>query len=150
MIDGVKIVNINKFEDGRGWLAEIYRNDEINYKPVMAYASYTKFGVIRGPHEHREQADFFVFVGPGDFELHLWDRRENSLTKGEYFKETFGESSPASILVPPGVVHGYKCVTDAGGYSINLPDKLYKGKGKKKEADEIRWEKDEKSPYKIN
>ncbi|MFA4817312.1 MAG: dTDP-4-dehydrorhamnose 3,5-epimerase family protein [Parcubacteria group bacterium] len=149
MIEGVKITKINKFEDERGYLAEFFRNDEMKYKPAMAYLSFTKSGVVRGPHEHERQADFFVFAGPGNFELHLWDKQENSPTKGEYFKEIFGESNPASVIVPPGVVHGYKCVTEAGGYSINLPDKLYKGEGKKEEADEIRWELDLNSPYKI-
>lgn len=150
MIEGVKITKINKFKDERGYLAEFFRNDELDYKPVMAYLSFTKSGVIRGPHEHKKQADFFVFAGLGDFELHLWDRRENSPTKGEYFKEIFGESNPSSIIVPPGIVHGYKCVTETGGYSINLPDKLYKGQNKKEEVDEVRWEQDPNSPYKIS
>lgn len=149
MIKGVIVKKINKFEDNRGWLAEFFRNDEVDYKPEMAYLSFTKNGVIRGPHEHEKQADFFVFAGPGDFELHLWDRRENSATKGEYFKEIFGNSNPTSVLVPPGVVHGYKCITDTGALSINLPDKLYKGEGKKEEVDEIRWEQNPNSPYKI-
>lgn len=149
MISGVKITKINKFEDDRGYLAEFFRSDEMEYRPEMAYLSLTKSGVIRGPHEHEKQADFFVFAGPGDFELHLWDRREDSPTKGEFFKEIFGESNPTSVIVPPGVVHGYKCVTKPGGYSINLPDKLYKGENKKEEVDEIRWEKDENSPFKI-
>jgi dTDP-4-dehydrorhamnose 3,5-epimerase len=149
MIDGVKITKINKFEDERGYLAEFFRNDEIDYKPEMAYLSFTKPGVIRGPHEHENQADFFVFAGPGDFELHLWDRRENSMTKGEYFKEIFGESNSASVIVPPGVVHGYKCISKSNALSINFPDKLYKGKNKKEEIDEIRWEQDPNSPYKI-
>jgi len=149
MIEGVKVTKINKFEDERGYLAEFFRSDEMDYKPVMAYLSFTKLGVIRGPHEHEKQADFFVFAGPGDFELHLWDRQKGSSTKGEYFKEIFGESNPASVLVPPGVVHGYKCITETGGYSINLPDKLYKGEDKKEEVDEIRWEQDPSSPYKI-
>jgi dTDP-4-dehydrorhamnose 3,5-epimerase len=149
MIEGVKITKINKFEDERGYLAEFFRSDEIEYKPEMAYLSFTKSSVIRGPHEHEKQADFFVFAGPGDFELHLWDRRENSATNGEYFKETFGESNPASVIVPPGVVHGYKCISKIDALSINLPDKLYKGENKKEEVDEIRWEQDENSPYKI-
>jgi len=33
--------------------------------------------------------------------------------------------------------------------SINMPDKLYKGVLKQDEIDEIRWEKDPESPYKI-
>jgi dTDP-4-dehydrorhamnose 3,5-epimerase len=144
MIKGVKIKKLNKNKDKRGWLAEIYRDDETDFKPAMSYVSLTKPGIIRGPHEHKEQADLFVFIGPGDFEVHLWDK------KGEYIKIEAGESNPSFIIVPPGVVHGYKCVSNIDGLCINLPDKLYKGKDKKEEIDEIRWEDDLNSPYKIN
>lgn len=147
MIKDVVIKKLNKFDDDRGWLCEIFREDEMDYKPLMSYVSVTKPGVIRGPHEHVDQSDFFVFVGPGRFELHLWDRRESSETKGEYFHEVFGEDNPTAVIVPPGVVHGYKCVSDNNGWCINLPDKLYKGKDKKEEIDEIRWEQDPESPY---
>ena len=43
----------------------------------------------------------------------------------------------ACVLVPPGVVHGYKAITSSGSFSINLPDKLYAGEGKKEKVDEI-------------
>jgi dTDP-4-dehydrorhamnose 3,5-epimerase len=150
MIKDVVVKKINKYEDERGWLMEVFRADETNLKPVMNYISLTKQGVIRGPHEHREQSDMFVFLGPGNFELHLWDRREGSETNGEYYKEIFGENNPASVIVPPGVVHGYKNISEVDALSINLPDKLYKGEGKREEVDEIRWEIDPESPYKIN
>lgn len=150
MINDVIIKKINKYADERGWLAEVYRGDEINYQPIMAYVSITKSGVIRGPHEHIYQSDYFIFVGPGEFELHLWDKRENSVTNGEYVKIEVGENNPTIVIVPPGVVHGYKCISKIPAYSINLPDKLYKGKNKMEEIDEIRWEINPESPYKIN
>lgn len=150
MINGVLIKNLEKYEDDRGWLSEIYRHDTLDYMPAMSYISLTKPGIVRGPHEHVYQSDCFVFVGPGDFELHLWDRRNDSKTNGEYLKIVVGESNPCVIKVPPGVVHGYKCISNIAAYSINLPDKLYKGINKSdEEIDEIRWEKDENSPYKI-
>ena len=149
MIDGVVVKRLNKYKDERGWLSEIYRDDEIDFKPAMAYISVTKPGVIRGPHEHVNQTDAFVFVGPGSFELHLWDRRNKSATHGEHLKLETGEKNPCLVIVPPGVVHGYKCVSDIDAYCVNLPDKLYKGKNKQEEIDEIRWEDDENSPYKI-
>lgn len=149
MIEGVVIKNLKKFTDDRGWLMEVYRQDEDNYQPLMSYLSYTKKNIIRGPHEHVHQSDLFVFGGPGDFELHLWDRREGSTTKGEYLKITVGESNPCTVIVPPGVVHGYQGVSELGSWSINLPNKLYKGEKKAEEIDEIRWELDENSPYKI-
>jgi dTDP-4-dehydrorhamnose 3,5-epimerase len=149
MINGVIIKKLNKNEDERGWLAEFFRNDEVDYNPVMGYVSVTKPGVVRGPHEHKEQSDCFVFVGPGDFELYLWDRRDGSKTKGGHIKIKVGENNPTMVIVPPGVVHGYKCVSEIGGWCVNLPDKLYKGEGRKEEVDEIRWESKGDSPYQI-
>jgi dTDP-4-dehydrorhamnose 3,5-epimerase len=143
MIEGVIIKKISKNTDSRGWLGEIFRRDEFKYDPAMGYVSVTNPGVARGPHEHTVQSDFFVFIGPGDFDLYLWDK------KGEQMKLEVGEKNPTAVLVPPGVVHGYKCVSKIPGWVINLPDKLYKGQDKKEEVDEIRWEADPDSPYKI-
>ena len=149
MLHDLIIKVIRKNEDERGWLAELWRSDEVEYLPEMSYFSFTKFGITRGPHEHSKQSDYFVFVGPGDFELYLWDRREDSPTKGENIKIIVGTSRPCFVIVPPGVVHGYKCISKEGAFSINLPNKLYRGKDKVEEVDEIRWEKDESSPYKM-
>lgn len=149
MIKDVVIKKLDKFEDERGWLMEIFRMDELKYQPTMSYVSVTRSGVVRGPHEHNFQSDLFVFLGPGSFELHLWDKRKDSVTNGEYVKIEAGENNPVAVIVPPGVVHGYKCVSETSAWCINLPDKLYKGENKKEEIDEIRWEKDVNSPYKI-
>jgi dTDP-4-dehydrorhamnose 3,5-epimerase len=149
MIKDLIIKKINKNTDERGWLVEFFRNDEINYVPVMSYISFTKYAVVRGPHEHKYQSDYFVFAGPGDFELYLWDRRDNSTSVGEEMKIIVGDSNSCFVIVPPGVVHGYKCVSEQGSFSINLPNKLYRGENKSEEVDEIRWEKDPLSPYKI-
>jgi len=150
MIDGVIIKKLNKYTDDRGWLTEIFRTDELNFSPLMSYLSFTNPGVVRGPHEHIFQSDCFVFSGPGSFRLYLWDRRETSPTKGETIQIEVGENNPSLVIVPPGIVHGYKCISEIPALSINLPDKLYKGEGKKEEIDEIRWEINPDSPYKIN
>ncbi len=147
MIEGVEIKNLTVFQDSRGWLKEIYRDDEDNISPAMCYVSHTVFNEIRGPHEHKYQSDFFVFIGPGDFELYLWDDRKQSPTYGENLKIIVGQSNSVSVLVPPGVVHGYKSITKSGSFSINLPDKLYAGPGKKEEVDEIRHEHDSTSNF---
>ncbi len=150
MISGVQIKTISKYEDARGWLAEIWRQDEINYEPAMGYVSLTGPGIARGPHEHKNQSDFFFFVGPGDFALYLWDNRKSSPTSGERAKIEVGEKNPTAVLVPPGVVHGYKCISKTPAVSINFPDRLYRGEQKSEEIDEIRWESDPKSPFKID
>ena len=150
MIQDVVLKKLQRNEDERGWLAEIFRADDDRYNAAMGYVSVTNPGVVRGPHEHSQQSDFFVFLGPGSFKLFLWDRRESSSTKGERIEIEVGENNPTAVLVPPGVVHGYKCVSEIPAWCINLPDKLYRGIGKQEEVDEIRWEKDPASPFKID
>ncbi len=151
MIKDVLIKKIEKYEDDRGFLAELFRSDEFaGYTPSMAYLSVTKSGVVRGPHEHKYQSDCFAFVGPGNFKLYLWDRRGDSETHGEKMEIEVGASNPTAVIVPPGVVHGYKCISEIEALSLNFPDKLYRGEGKSEEIDEIRWEKDPSSPYKID
>jgi len=61
-----------------------------------------------------------------------------------------GQSNPVMVIVPPGVVHGYKAIGDQDAWSINLADKLYRGTNKTEEVDEIRWEQIADSPYKIS
>ncbi len=150
MIKNIIIKKLEKFSDSRGWLTEIFRTDEIDYKPAMSYVSVTLPGKTRGPHEHIQQSDLFVFMGPGTFKLYLWDNRKNSPTYQEKMELEGGEDNPLAVIVPPGVVHGYKCISDNPAWCINLPDKLYKGNNKNEEIDEIRWEDKPDSPFKIN
>ncbi len=149
MIESVIIRKLERFSDARGWLSEFWRSDESDYAPVMAYVSRTEPGVVRGPHEHKEQSDCFVFAGPGMFKLYLWENREGKPNYRQMTALEVGEGNPVAVIVPPGVVHGYKCVSDTPAYSFNLADRLYKGEGKREEADEIRWEKDPESPFRI-
>lgn len=140
MIKDVVIKELPKHEDDRGYLRECYRRDEGGHIPQMMYMSETKPGIARGPHEHEFQTDFFIFFGPGDFELYLWDNRPKSNTYKEHVKVIVGESNPVSVEVPPGVIHGYKNVGTIPAVSINIPDSLYKGWKKEEAVDEIRHE----------
>ncbi|HEX8685325.1 MAG TPA: hypothetical protein VF654_02450, partial [Pyrinomonadaceae bacterium] len=60
-IAGVVVRDLRKFVDERGWLAELFRHDELEeeFYPRMAYTSVSLPGVQRGPHEHADQADLF-------------------------------------------------------------------------------------------
>jgi dTDP-4-dehydrorhamnose 3,5-epimerase len=145
-MEGLEIKELSPYEDGRGWLAEIIRDDETEFRPVMSYLSMTKPGYSRGPHEHKEQADCFCFIGK--FRLYLWDNRERSSTYKEH-KKIDTSSNPTVFIVPPGVVHAYKNIDRREGLVINMPDKLFKGWGKTEEVDEVRYEDDTESPFKI-
>ena len=58
-ITDVVVYKLKKYHDDRGWLAELFRHDELaeEFYPVMSYISFTKPGIARGPHEHVDQAD---------------------------------------------------------------------------------------------
>ena len=149
-IEGVVINNLNKFADERGFLVETFRMDNLpdNLEPGMSYVSYTKPGITKGPHEHLKQTDIFCFIGPGNFKIKLWDNRQGSKTYRYYMEIFGGESNPIRVIVPPGVVHGYRNISEeTDGMVINYPDKLYRGWGKKEEVDEIRHEDKEDEFY---
>ena len=141
-IKGVVVNQLKTVIDSRGWLAELYRHDDLaeEFFPVMAYVSATNPDVTRGPHEHVDQADFFCFLGPSNFKLRLWDNREDSETYRYMTTLVVGQDNPMSVLIPAGVVHAYQNVGDVDGIVINSPNRLYRGHGRKEEIDEIRHE----------
>ncbi len=145
-MDGLEVRELSLYRDPRGWLGEIIREDEAKFKPLMTYLSMTKPGFVRGPHEHSEQTDYFCLIGR--FRLYFWDNRKTSSSYKQ--KETVDTSDvPMIAVVPPGIVHAYKNTGDSNGFVINLPNRLYKGRGKAEPVDEIRYENDPDTPYRI-
>jgi dTDP-4-dehydrorhamnose 3,5-epimerase len=149
-IQGLAVVPLQRFADSRGWLVELFREDECGIRPAMTYVSQTLPGVVRGPHEHREQSDCFAFVGPGDFQLYVWDAREASPSFGHKQVVLVGESNRVQVVVPPGVVHAYKNVGGSPGLVFNSPDRLYAGPGRREPVDEIRHEDRPDSPFRLD
>lgn len=151
-IDGVVYRSLERYDDSRGWLVELFRDDQLPAEnvPRMAYLCETLPGETRGPHEHRAQSDLFAFVGPGDLELYLWDVREAASTYGNREKVVVGISNRQLVVVPPGVVHAFRNAGDEPAWAFNAPNVLYAGTGKKCEVDEIRYEDDVNSPFKLD
>jgi len=149
-IEGVIVKRLTRFSDERGYLIEIFRIDNLpnKLKPMMSYISYTSPRVTRGPHEHHGQTDIFCFMGPGNFKIKLWDNRKESKTYRCCMEILGGEDNPIRVIVPSGVVHGYKNISqEEDGMVLNYPDKLYRGWDKKEEVDEIRHEDKEDEFY---
>ena len=151
-IEGVVVRDLRKFLDERGWLAELFRHDELEeeFYPAMAYVSSTEPGARRGPHEHVDQADLFCFIGPSNFKLRLWDNREASPTRNNVTTLFAGEDSPKSVIVPKGVVHAYRNVGGGRGLVFNCPNRLYMGEGRRAGIDEIRHEDDPDTVFRMD
>lgn len=147
LLPGVILTPLKRYEDARGWLTELFREDELpkGFSPQMGYISLTHPGVSRGPHEHRDQTDGFAFLY-GTFRLYLWENRPGRERVQCVFEA--GEANPIFLVVPPGIVHAYQNIGEADAISLNFPDRLYAGWGRKEPVDEIRHE-DSNSEFRL-
>jgi dTDP-4-dehydrorhamnose 3,5-epimerase-like enzyme len=102
-----KVVPLRRFEDDRGWLAEIARASELP-KPIgQTNVSFSRRGTIRGLHYHeREQDDLFVCL-QGRARVVALDRET-----GVAFSEDIGEGNFAAVYVPGKLAHGFEALTD--------------------------------------
>lgn len=146
-IPGVLVRPLSRFDDRRGWLTELFREDELpgGYRPAMGYISLTHPGVARGPHEHREQTDGFAFTS-GLFEITLWENRPGR--ERIRWELRAGEKNPIFLIVPPGVVHAYRNAGDTDALVFNFPNRLYAGQERAETVDEIRHE-DQDSEFRL-
>ena len=152
IIADVVVTELRKFTDERGWLTELFRHDQLaaEFHPAMGYLSMTEPGVTRGPHEHSAQADLFCFLGPGNFKLRLWDNRPAAPTYRYVMTLIMGADNPAAVLIPKGIVHAYKNLSQTAGATLNFPNALYKGVNYSEPIDEIRHEDDPDTIFILN
>jgi len=144
MIDGVKVKKLKLIPDERGRLMEILRSDEpIFQKFGQVYMTTAKPGVVKAWHFHKKQDDHFTCIS-GKMRLALYDAREGSPTRGEVNEFTVSLDDPMLVVIPKGVYHGFKGVSDTEAVVINVPTEAYNAK----EPDEYRLDAYDKDiPY---
>jgi dTDP-4-dehydrorhamnose 3,5-epimerase len=99
---------LERYEDGRGWFAELARVSKLPKPIKQANLSWSRKGVIRGLHYHeRGQDDLFVCL-QGMVRVVVLD-----LENGETFTEDIGDENPVAVYVPGRHAHGYEALTDA-------------------------------------
>jgi len=134
MIDGVIIKNLKIIPDERGRLMEMLRKDDELFKGFgQVYMTSVYSGVVKGWHYHKKQYDNFVVV-KGMIKLVLHDSRKGSRTKGEIMELFIGEHNQLLVQIPPGVLHGFKGISETEAVVINAPTEVYNYK----EPDEFR------------
>ena len=108
MIDGLRRIELARYEDDRGWFMELVRASVLP-KPIrQANLSRSRKGVIRGLHYHeRGQDDVFVCLA-GTVRVVVLDR-----SSGETFTEDIGDDNPVAIYVPGIHAHGYEALADS-------------------------------------
>jgi dTDP-4-dehydrorhamnose 3,5-epimerase len=125
VIEGVATKKLRVIPDERGHLMECLRSDdELFIKFGQLYMTTTLPGVVKGWHLHHAQWDNIVCV-KGMIKLVLCDDRDGSTTKGQVDEFFLGEQAPMLVRVPPGVWHGWKCVSVDEAYIVNAPTEVY-------------------------
>jgi dTDP-4-dehydrorhamnose 3,5-epimerase len=125
MIEGVKIRKLRLIPDERGYLMEMLRTDWDEYEKFgQVYVTAVYPGVVKGWHYHKIQSDHFICV-QGMAKVVLYDSREGSSTKGEINEYFIGSLNPAMLKIPPGVMHGFKGISQETTLIVNVPTELY-------------------------
>lgn len=121
MIEGVKVKNLTVHQDvpdlnqpeiEQGILLEILRADDgLLQKFGQSTMTITYKGTVKGFHYHERQDDLW-FAATGKAVVVLHDLREGSPTKGQTEVIEAGKGRYKLIVIPVGVAHGYKVVSD--------------------------------------
>ncbi len=137
MIDGVMTKQLKVVPDERGRLMECLRSDDDLFVRFGQFYMTTTFpGVVKGWHLHDAQYDNIVCV-KGMIKLVLFDGRgaagdaaapgfEPSSTAGQVDEFFLGEHRPLLVRVPPGLWHGWKCISPEEAYIVNAPTEVYR------------------------
>jgi dTDP-4-dehydrorhamnose 3,5-epimerase len=106
-MDGVTRIPLERFEDDRGWLMELYRESRLPKQARQSNVSFSRKGVIRGLHYHeRGQDDLFVCL-EGTARVVVLDRET-----GETFTEDIGVDNFVAVYIPGHYAHGFEALSD--------------------------------------
>jgi len=125
VIHGVRARRARVLPDERGRLGEIMRADDPWFEKFgQVYFTTTYPGVVKAWHYHRLQTDHFYCLR-GAIKLGLYDARKESPTCGEVNEIYLSEHLPGLVRIPPGVYHGWMCVSATESCVINLTTECY-------------------------
>lgn len=126
MIEGVWVKALKLICDERGKLMEIFRADDGGFSRFgQIYMTTAYPGVVKAWHYHKKQSDHFACLR-GMMKLVLYDSRKKSSTHGKVSEFFLGDHQPLLVKIPPGVYHGFKCVSSEEAIVINVPDEPYR------------------------
>jgi len=127
-IDGVKFRGLRPIIDGRGDVIELWSLPWVERDgmvvPHHVYQSATDYGVVKCWHLHEIHTDQFT-VTRGKLQVVCADIREDSPTYGHVNSFIIGTQCPALLLIPPGIMHGWKALAHPETIVVNLQTHPY-------------------------
>jgi dTDP-4-dehydrorhamnose 3,5-epimerase len=125
-IDGVEIARVVPVEDDRGELCELWSEarDTVGLPVRHSYMVTIQPGKARGWVMHEIQTDR-VYILRGRLRVGMYDARPGSPTEGVLQVEVISERNRASVVIPPGVWHGFQNVGSDEAWFVNFTTHPY-------------------------
>lgn len=130
MLPGVRVRDLKKIPDERGFFTELVRKDwkelvDENDEFVQSNLSMTYPGIIRAWHRHdRGQIDYFVVLR-GAYKICAYDDKEGSPSKGQLDEIIASEEKLQVVRIPGHYWHGSKVVSSQPGLILYFVTRLY-------------------------
>jgi len=129
MLPGIRIRELKKIPDERGFFCEIIREDWKELlegdKIVQSNLSLSYPGIIRAWHRHlRGQVDYFVVLR-GAMKICAYDDRLDSPTRGELSEIVSSAERPEIVRVPGFYWHGTKVLGNEPALLLYFTTRLY-------------------------
>ena len=134
LLNAVKIIQLNRHSDERGFFTEIYNQNsidalDISFRPVQDNCSRsTKKGTVRGLHFQKEpyaQAKLIRCTRGEIYDIAV-DVRKGSPTFGKAAVVHLFEDDDKLVYIPKGFAHGVLIMRDQSEYNYKV-DNVYNG-----------------------
>lgn len=108
MIEGVKVVPLERISDERGMVMKMLRSDAPHFAGFgEVYFSVVYAGTVKGWHRHERMTLQYACV-EGAVKLALYDDRPGSPSKGSIDEFILDEANYRLVVIPPGIWNGFR------------------------------------------
>ena len=126
-IEGVRVRDLTVHLDGRGEVTELWSRPWVAdglSEVAHVYQSATDLGVVKCWHLHAVHTDQFT-VTRGKLQVSLVDLRDDSPSFGHVNTVFLGSLRPRLLLIPPGVMHGWKALSAPEVLVVNFQSHVF-------------------------
>lgn len=127
-IQEVKIIQVSRFHDDRGFFTEIYKESEYLEAGIPKFVqdnlSESTKGVIRGLHWQEtpfSQGKLVTCISGKILDVAV-DIRAESATFGQHVAVELSSGDPTSLWVPQGFAHGFQALEDGTRVSYKVTE----------------------------
>lgn len=119
-MENVKIRDLTVHKDDRGWLAEIFRPEDLNQTIKGQFCITTAYpGKVKANHYHKRKYEWY-YVVKGKMRLVLKDMKT-----GEKEEMVLSDQEPKILHIGPNIAHGFKNIGDEMLYLLIYNDEPF-------------------------